>query len=574
MATHQEILDRLPHKEPRPGQVQAIERILAAFAAGKKYVILEAPTGAGKSAIGLTVADFFPTSYYLTIQKILQQQLARDYARGDNAVGLVDLMGRNAYPCTFYETFGQELVEQGKITNHRLTDLLAKDMRCDDGYCQRQLGKSRCRSCFAPRSSNPEYQADANEEFKNRHSVEFSTCPYYERVFEAIQAPKVLMNFSAFLCQTGYTTHFAPRDLMIVDEGHHCEGQLMDFVTLTLSDRDLPSMRLPIYDEAARYAVWIEDNNVVALITEKMDDAKAAGNQKKADEWSDMLGKIERFMKCVVTGAEWVCEHKVHEQVGGGGASFNTVMLKPVYVHEFSDMLFKYSEHVLIMSATILDVRILTKSLGIKEGEYEFVRMNNAFPLKSRPIYVKPLYKASGGQANANAWMPALIQAVDEHVAMYEGHRGIIHTHNFSITKAIMENCKTKKRFLCQTDFESKEEMLIKHSKTQGSVIVAPAMHEGLDLKGDLGRFQLVVKTPYPNFYADKQLLARSEADFRYIVWLTALKLVQCVGRCVRDETDWADTYIFDSTVTKLLSDADKMLPKWFKEAIKKVKVK
>src|SRR4051812_21656735 len=91
-----DIMSHMPHPTPRRGQIEAIRFVLDSFDAGKRFVILEAPTGAGKSAIGLTVADVYSNSYYLTIQKILQAQIIRDYA----GCGMVELKGRNAYPCT------------------------------------------------------------------------------------------------------------------------------------------------------------------------------------------------------------------------------------------------------------------------------------------------------------------------------------------------------------------------------------------------------------------------------------------------------------------------------------------
>ena len=64
------IEEYFPFDEFRPGQKECIESILTAFNNGKKFVILEAPTGSGKSVIGMTIAKFFENSYYLTIQKI------------------------------------------------------------------------------------------------------------------------------------------------------------------------------------------------------------------------------------------------------------------------------------------------------------------------------------------------------------------------------------------------------------------------------------------------------------------------------------------------------------------------
>ena len=47
-----------PFKTPRPEQVQAIEFALSSFAT-KKYVILEMPTGTGKSAVAVTLSRYF-----------------------------------------------------------------------------------------------------------------------------------------------------------------------------------------------------------------------------------------------------------------------------------------------------------------------------------------------------------------------------------------------------------------------------------------------------------------------------------------------------------------------------------
>ena len=77
-----EYRDLFPHKEIRGCQVKAIEFALDSFINDeKKIVIIEAGTGVGKSAIGLTASrmlcknaeqyvDFGEGGYFLTTQKI------------------------------------------------------------------------------------------------------------------------------------------------------------------------------------------------------------------------------------------------------------------------------------------------------------------------------------------------------------------------------------------------------------------------------------------------------------------------------------------------------------------------
>ena len=81
---------QFPHKSIREQQSKAIDFALnASLNEGKRFIIIEAGTGVGKSAIGLTVARYLsknisntaglfePGSYFLTTQKILQEQYVK-----------------------------------------------------------------------------------------------------------------------------------------------------------------------------------------------------------------------------------------------------------------------------------------------------------------------------------------------------------------------------------------------------------------------------------------------------------------------------------------------------------------
>jgi len=121
---------------------------------------------------------------------------------------------------------------------------------------------------------------------------------------------------------------------------------------------------------------------------------------------------------------------------------------------------------------------------------------------------------------------------------------------------------------LFQKNFINKSAMLKWHGSTDDSVLVAPAMHEGLDLIDDLSRFQIVCKVPFPNQFEDKQLAERMKMDPKYYEWLTALKLVQSIGRSIRSEDDWAETYIIDQSFQWWYRKNRKILPTWFREAV------
>ncbi len=550
-----------PYKEYREGQREAIEFAVDAFDNGKQIVILECPTGSGKSGIAMTLAEMANTSYYLTITKILQDQLVRDFGRSPTSLihnrtsQIIELKGRGTHNCTFYDLHGKRYVDKKLMSQNRLDYYTEKPHNCNNGFCRTVLcpDDGKCESCFINLPPN----------------VIYSTCPYYEQVYKAINARKVVMNFSSFLYQTYFTTRFNVRDLITLDEAHNAEKELLSFVSLFLNDTHLrgSGITIPNLKSAAEYALYFDKVGVHDHLKDLLMRAKADENNKLEDEISNVIYKFELFMSNISRpDSEWIHEHVKDKK-------FNSVTMKPVHAMNFPDeLLFAYAKKALLMSATILDVDIICKSLGIPRNKVAAYRMRNRFPVKNRPIYLRTVAKMTGGKNNMHSWAPQLTKEVNKIVKSYKGKRGIIHTHNFAIMEHLLENCipEVRVRMLCQRDFRDKLEMLDAHGLREDSIIVAPAMHEGIDLMGDLSRFQIIAKVPFPNFYDDKQLARRIEIDRSFYDWLVALKIVQSYGRSIRSKDDYADTYILDESIYRFMNKTKHMLPEWFKEAILK----
>jgi len=529
------ILRHFPYPSYRPYQQETLLKIATAFDQGTRFVILEVPTGGGKSGIAWTVANHVGESYFVTAQKILQDQYMRDFGHT-----LVDLKGRNAYECW----------------------LLNKDKKpheprsyCDKGLCK-QIGQSKLPDCF-----------DEDAKRESEADLDWIQCPYFRRLAEAQAAAHTLFNFSSFLCQANYAQQFGKRKLLIVDEAHNVEGQVMGFVEIALSDRDFrdQGIKFPAYETPEEYRRYFDDIGLAEKVKAKIAEAKKAGDADEAEKWQGLQKRLESFveeMDRTEFVAEWA-DHKSRFQ------TWRTVSLKPLYVRDYApSLLFAYGEKVLLMSATILDHRVFCEDLGIDLDEVEFIRAPSTFPFENRPIRLR--YAGSMSYRNRRDTLPRLVEKIEKGLDLHEKDRGIIHTHAFSITHFIRDHISARHRgrLLLQEDFHSKDALLDAHAQREASVIVAPAMHEGLDLKDELSRFQMICKVPYPDATSNKQLKMRTQANWHYYLWLTALKLVQCYGRSVRSETDYAQTYILDSDFDKFVKMARKMLPPWFLAAI------
>ena len=123
-----------PFSEPRDGQLETVSEILKAVDEGYRYIVLEAGTGTGKSAIAATLASIFESSYILTITKQLQDQYLRDFS------DLQVVKGRSNFNCLMYKNAlvpkpcseGKCIVEGHDIRGDK--DYHLKCMMDEEGY--------------------------------------------------------------------------------------------------------------------------------------------------------------------------------------------------------------------------------------------------------------------------------------------------------------------------------------------------------------------------------------------------------------------------------------------------------
>lgn len=564
-------------KEYREGQKEVLEYAVNNLNQGKKFIILECPTGSGKSAIGMTLCGMVNDSFYLTITKILQDQLTRDFD------DIVLLKGRNSYPCTFYDIHGEMLVDRKFYTVAQLNKKKDEKPSCNEGFCKSvkiksggvdaSISKSQCTKCFLAKPPFSKHLIPRGDQ-QSVGNNKYSHCPYFEQVYQAINSKKVSMNFTSFIYQTSLTNRFAvPRDLIIIDEAHNIEQQVLDYVSISLNDDMLKEhgYYIPHLKTAKDYLKWFDEIDMSKMLTQLRNLAEIANDQDKVDEIDKMALKLEVFRKHINTeGSEWVVDYK-SDEMGRDKKAIRSVTLKPVFATGLvDDIIFKFGKRIVLLSATILDVDVMCRSLGIDRKDVAAYRMRNRFPKENRPIYIKPAARMVGGKDKMQEWMPKLVKAVEDIILKYPDKRGIIHTHNFAIMDAIVNttNRTVSRRIITQKEFPNKTDLLEFHSRQKDSVIVAPAMHEGVDLNGDLSRFQVICKVPYANFYDNPQLARRVEVDPRYYDWMTALKLIQSYGRSIRSPDDYADTFIIDEAVISFLNKAKSMIPQWFSEAI------
>lgn len=528
------IVDFFPFSSYRPHQKETIEKIQALFYRGVKDIIIEMPTGSGKSPVAIACGLWSANAYCLTSQKILQDQYVRDFTE-DHRISV--LKGRGNYECSFLgaPTMCNECYEPARKDCYR------------DGTCLYQIAKTRTAS-----------------------------------------AEVALMNYAYFLsvieCDPRQT--FKKRKLLILDEAHNTESEVMGFIEFLLSEymfkRVGYPVNIPSYDTLDEYHAWIKENinhvnNILLSKTKELSDlnshrvnlnrdthefkklsGEASELASQIDEVDRLYRRMNKFLS-TLTKVEWIFTIEKTEKL-----KMKRIVFRPLTIDLFADeCLLNLGEHRIYLSATILDKKSFCKSLGINHEEAEFVRTPSTFPAQNRKIYF-----ANSGYMNLakiQDTLPNIVTDLNKALTYHKDEKGLVHCHSYKIANYIKDNCHNDR--LIFHDSENREKMLQKFlSSKKASVLVSPSMTEGLDLKGDLARWEIIVKIPHL-YIGDKQVARRMQIDPEWYAWQTCLTLVQSYGRIFRSEDDWGTAYIFDSSAKWFIKKNKEILPDWFIEA-------
>lgn len=528
---------------PRPGQVTAIRKIIEHFLAGKRVVVVEAPTGVGKSDIALAVAQYFRAngkrSHVLTSQRILQDQYQADFP----APVMELIKGRNAYPCNHPDAKPGDNAAYAPCT---------------------RMGKSILGACCASLETGPKRVVALAAQPQE------TNCPYWKQLLVADRAPITLYNFSSFLFQQRIG-RFGKRDLLIVDECHGTEAQLLNFVELSITSRQLEPIGETIpagVKTPEQVQAWLRGGLLAKVEAAARDENNRPPQER--EQLERLQAKLETFLE-YFDRTEWLVENKPVEKNKGQGPGEEgprRLECRPVYAADFADdLLFSKATRVLAVSATILNKDIWARNLGLSPQEVGFVQLGSDFPVANRPI--QQVYLGNMNYENKDRTIPKLIHWIkNELLPRHAGERGIIHAHSFSLANAIIAGVGSPRLLLHEPGVD-KREVLARHAARADSVIVAPGMAEGVDLKDGLARFQVLAKAPYPslNDPVIKRRMERQEGREWYL-WLTMIKFCQSSGRSVRSKSDHAVTYLTDSGFAGLLGRGRRLLPGWVREAL------
>ena len=250
--------------------------------------------------------------------------------------------------------------------------------------------------------------------------------------------------------------------------------------------------------------------------------------------------------------------------------NFRTISVKPIDVSKFATTFFD-TEYQLFMSATI-DKQSFCENMGLENDEVAFVdTQKSPFPIEHRKINLLNIRRLSYGSSEEDEL--EVIKSIDRILDEHSNERGLILTSSIPRCQKILRHLSpknTKRIRICHStnkDGKTQDEIISEHANDPTGVLLSSSLWEGVDLKDDLSRFQIVAKVPYPN-YREKRTKAKME---KFPLWYTSqtlTKLLQGFGRSIRSEDDWANTYVLDTAVNNVFFKAQQMIPKSYYDVL------
>ena len=528
---------KFPFSEIRPKQQNIINKINNN--PDKRYIIIEAETGVGKSAVAVTACKDGNKGYIVTSTKQLQNQYMSDFYNQS----ITSVKGKNNYRCYFED---------------RLT--------CNNGYCL--INHKQSAEC------------------KKEH-----LCPYYNARNRGFKSDIFLTSYKYFLKATDNPNTFLPRGTVVFDECHLLENILVESFEITLSLKDL--------DDKYNILDTTELQDVVKLSnTSILKDGYTKENEEwiskiydllnckrniKFEEIKEQLGIVgdpetltEEEMDLIIEeNDDYVQIDRLCRQIKSFLVSKNInedwiiepledgLLLTPLNVqYIFKNEIEKMAKNrIIFMSATILDIKGFIKTFGLDEDNCLVIRCESDFDPDKSPIYTLQNCSTNYNALKDEKNLQKIKDEVEKILEKHKNEKGIIHTGNSTISKYLKDNIKGDRLLVRYDNIQNNDIINFHNSTKKPTVLVSSSLNEGVDLKNDLSRFQIIVKLPFLSL-ADSRTKVKKDIDNNWYLAETFKKFVQQCGRSTRNSEDYSVTYVLDNKFAYWFGKAKKN--KWF----------
>ena len=203
--------------------------------------------------------------------------------------------------------------------------------------------------------------------------------------------------------------------------------------------------------------------------------------------------------------------------------------------------------------------------LGLDDRKVSYYECPSNIPRNNRLFIVDPV--ASMTYRNRQESLPKIAKKIIALAETHKGQKGIVHC-TYDVARSLKLLLGTGGRWMYHDNMD-KDEVLARFMGNKGDkILIASGMAEGIDLKDDFARFQIITMLQFPSLADDVMKWIADNYPRRY-KWMAIRNLVQQAGRIVRHPDDYGTTYFIGAELTKEFFYAtEDMWPSFFKESM------
>jgi Rad3-related DNA helicase len=380
-------------------------------------------------------------------------------------------------------------------------------------------------------------------------------CPYADARRRAQEEPTFFNPLSLFYCPP--KKDGAESDTIIIDEAHSLLSMLRDLTTKTFSKRKWGFDPDQVATEVG-FDKWLA-RQITKLQKLKQQYTKSPKEFSKIHRELTSLSLLQSALRFDMQNYVISIDEEFNPRTGHDVK----LSVAPILVPSNIIQRLLGERRIILLSGTLFSEDI-KELVGHKTTKY--YDLPSPIPVANRPIYYRPI----AGKMNRDTPITDVVAMIEEDLQVYPNVNTIIHT-TYGMQEKIVDLLRLNHSNVLANTSENKQETLTAF-KENGGIFVACGCSEGLDLKDDIARLNIIPKIDMPNL-GDKTVIKRKALD-RGESWYRqqGLKLtIQRAGRTTRHEKDHSVTIVHDPNLPRLILDEQKsggLVPKYFTESM------
>jgi len=505
----------------RKYQKEKIEEILDHISNNKKIIVLNAPTGAGKSLYNISVGSILNSvdektnAFVLTSTKMLQNQYSNEFPE------VKVIKGRANYPCKSWEW---------------LYNLRKKEDE-KKGISTPKYEPKTCEDCY--------------KVAKNTKCNFEGVCDYKVAKKEALESTFACMNMAYFiLAVPNEEVGFENRTLCIIDEAHNIEDTLMNHYTIEITKKRVENLRAGLkekrevifpkekwngsisvnnyFKDIINYAVdaafeniFLGESEILKFLkktvyneTEILLDRDVTSKdqvfmnvsnkenvhnmsnlerkhklisyskiflpsnyidlaESETTRFMDSIGVYQKRLNLAINLFEDLYKLEEIQESGEMGTKWIPTHIEKDYGKNVG----KHLEKIILKPIDVRELKeelfgqadfyILSsatiskqhmKDLGFSEKDYAVVTVPASFPVKNRPLKVINEFNMKYENLNGPEYFKKTAEKLDLILDHHKNERGIIHVSSNKLMKDIFKNSKHKNRMIKVTSTGNSED--------------------------------------------------------------------------------------------------------------------